>query len=82
MESLRVTLSSVLDIIRFLLLKGAHYVLTGKLNQDPLEVSRKDGTWDMNFFVTNFIVQYVNIVIMFAFLLSEVFRNVKELWGR
>ncbi|KAH7932519.1 hypothetical protein HPB52_024445 [Rhipicephalus sanguineus] len=37
MESLRVTLASVLDLIRDLLSKGAQYVLTGKLNQDPLE---------------------------------------------
>ncbi|KAH6932516.1 hypothetical protein HPB50_006815 [Hyalomma asiaticum] len=36
-ESLRVTLVSVLDLIRDLLSKGAQYVLTGKLNQDPLE---------------------------------------------
>ncbi|KAK8772159.1 hypothetical protein V5799_024595 [Amblyomma americanum] len=36
-ESLRVTLLSVLDIIEFLLDQGAHYVLTAKLNQDPLE---------------------------------------------
>ncbi|KAH7968765.1 hypothetical protein HPB52_011170 [Rhipicephalus sanguineus] len=39
MESLRVTLASVLDLIRDLLSKGAQYVLTGKLNQDPLEVA-------------------------------------------
>ncbi|XP_075526865.1 uncharacterized protein LOC142558597 [Dermacentor variabilis] len=36
-ESLRVTLLSTLDIIEFLLDQGAHYVLTAKLNQDPLE---------------------------------------------
>lgn len=37
-ESLRVTLLSTLDIIDFLLDQGAHYVLTEKLNQEPLEV--------------------------------------------
>ncbi|KAL1442806.1 hypothetical protein MTO96_030621 [Rhipicephalus appendiculatus] len=37
MESLGVILTSVLDIIRDLLSEGAQYVLTGKLNQDPLE---------------------------------------------
>lgn len=39
MESLRVTLLSVLDIIEELLAAGGTlYVLTAKLNQDPLEV--------------------------------------------
>ncbi|KAH8036601.1 hypothetical protein HPB51_002139 [Rhipicephalus microplus] len=37
MESLRVTLASVRDLITDLLSKGARYVLTGKLKQDPLE---------------------------------------------
>ncbi|XP_075751644.1 uncharacterized protein LOC142817793 isoform X1 [Rhipicephalus microplus] len=37
MESLRVTLASVRDLITDLLSKGARYVLTGKLNEDPLE---------------------------------------------
>ncbi|KAH6921093.1 hypothetical protein HPB50_027921 [Hyalomma asiaticum] len=37
MESLRVTLASVWDLVTDLLSKGARYVLTGKLNQDPLE---------------------------------------------
>ncbi|KAL1445402.1 hypothetical protein MTO96_045036, partial [Rhipicephalus appendiculatus] len=37
MESLRVTISSVRDLVIDLLSKGARYVLTGKLNQDPLE---------------------------------------------
>ncbi|KAK8786978.1 hypothetical protein V5799_023249 [Amblyomma americanum] len=36
-ESLRVTLLSTLDIVQYLLGQGAHYVLTAKLNQDPLE---------------------------------------------
>ncbi|KAH9385086.1 hypothetical protein HPB48_027125 [Haemaphysalis longicornis] len=36
-ESLRVTLMSVLDIITLLLDKDVRYVLTAKLNQDPLE---------------------------------------------
>lgn len=38
-ESLRVTLMSVLDIILLLHDKDVIYVLTAKLNQDPLEVS-------------------------------------------
>lgn len=38
MESLRVTLMSVLDIITLLHSKDVPYVLTAKLNQDPLEV--------------------------------------------
>lgn len=38
-ESLRVTLMSTLDIINYLFDKGAYYVLTAKLNQDPLEVT-------------------------------------------
>lgn len=39
MESLRVTLLSMLDIIEELLAAGGTlYVLTAKLNQDPLEV--------------------------------------------
>ncbi|KAM7302656.1 hypothetical protein ISCGN_018164 [Ixodes scapularis] len=37
MESLRVTLASARDLITDLLGSGAEYVLTGKLNQDPLE---------------------------------------------
>ncbi|KAG0416296.1 hypothetical protein HPB47_006512 [Ixodes persulcatus] len=37
-ESLRVTLMSVLDIVEFLHSQGVRYVLTAKLNQDPLEV--------------------------------------------
>ncbi|KAH6919924.1 hypothetical protein HPB50_029086 [Hyalomma asiaticum] len=37
MESLRVTLMSVLDIITLLHSKDVPYVLTAKLNQDPLE---------------------------------------------
>lgn len=37
-ESLRVTLMSVLDIITLVLDKDIRYVLTAKLNQDPLEV--------------------------------------------
>lgn len=37
-ESLRVTLMSVLDIITLLHDKDVRYVLTAKLNQDPLEV--------------------------------------------
>ncbi|XP_075526178.1 uncharacterized protein LOC142557858 isoform X1 [Dermacentor variabilis] len=36
-ESLRVTLMSTLDIVDDLLRQGALYVLTAKLNQDPLE---------------------------------------------
>ncbi|KAH6945333.1 hypothetical protein HPB50_007887 [Hyalomma asiaticum] len=36
-ESLRVTLLSTIDIIEYLLAQGAHYVLTAKFNQDPLE---------------------------------------------
>lgn len=39
-ESLRVTLMSVLDII-LLHDKDVIYVLTAKLNQDPLEVSKR-----------------------------------------
>lgn len=39
-ESLRVTLVSVIDIITWLHDKGVRYVLTVKLNQDPLEVAR------------------------------------------
>lgn len=38
-ESLRVTLMSVIDIITWLHDKGTRYVLTIKLNQDPLEVA-------------------------------------------
>lgn len=38
-ESLGVTLSSVLDIIDELYNNGVPYVLTVKLNQDPLEVT-------------------------------------------
>lgn len=38
-ESLRVTLMSVIDIITWLHGKGVRYVLTVKLNQDPLEVA-------------------------------------------
>lgn len=41
-ESLRVTLASVLDLITDLLSEGADYVLTGKLNQDPLEVINEE----------------------------------------
>lgn len=37
-ESLRVTLMSVLSIIEFLHNEGVSYILTAKLNQDPLEV--------------------------------------------
>lgn len=37
-ESLRVTLMSVLDVIDLLHKQGVPYVLTVKLNQDPLEV--------------------------------------------
>lgn len=37
-EFLRVTFMSVLDIITLLLDKYIRYVLTAKLNQDPLEV--------------------------------------------
>ncbi|KAH6924606.1 hypothetical protein HPB50_020136 [Hyalomma asiaticum] len=46
-ESLRVTLVSTLDIIKFLLDQGAHYVLTAKLNQDTLEaaVSYSESTY-------------------------------------
>lgn len=36
-ESLRVTLMSVLSIIEFLHNEGVSYILTAKLNQDPLE---------------------------------------------
>ncbi|KAH6935627.1 hypothetical protein HPB50_007090 [Hyalomma asiaticum] len=36
-ESLRVTLMSVLSIIEFLHSEGVSYILTAKLNQDPLE---------------------------------------------
>lgn len=38
-ESLRVTLLSTLDIISYLFYKEAVYVLTAKLNQDPVEVA-------------------------------------------
>ncbi|KAK8786685.1 hypothetical protein V5799_023542 [Amblyomma americanum] len=37
MESLRVTLMSVLSLIEFLHSRGVSYVLTASLNQDPLE---------------------------------------------
>lgn len=40
-ESLRVTLMSVLDIIILLHDKDVIYVLTAKLNQDPLEVMKR-----------------------------------------
>lgn len=40
-ESLRVTLMSVLDIIIMLHDKDVIYVPTAKLNQDPLEVSKR-----------------------------------------
>lgn len=40
-ESLRVTLMSVLDIIIMLHDKDVICVLTAKLNQDPLEVSKR-----------------------------------------
>ncbi|KAH7950369.1 hypothetical protein HPB49_023146 [Dermacentor silvarum] len=36
-EAMRVTLLSTLDIIEYLFGQGAHYILTAKLNQDPLE---------------------------------------------
>ncbi|KAH6920264.1 hypothetical protein HPB50_028748 [Hyalomma asiaticum] len=53
MESLRVTLASVRDLVTDLLSKGARYVLTGKLNQDPLEYltheSTKHGSHRANF---------------------------------
>lgn len=39
-ESLRATLLSTLDIISYLFDKEAVYVLTAKLNQDPLEVAQ------------------------------------------
>lgn len=39
-ESLRVTLMSVLSIIDFLHSKGVNYILTASLNQDPLEVTK------------------------------------------
>lgn len=42
MESLRVTLLSTLDIISYLFDKEAVYVLTAKLNQDPLEAARRN----------------------------------------
>ncbi|XP_077537531.1 uncharacterized protein LOC144149751 [Haemaphysalis longicornis] len=38
MESLRVTLLSIIDIINELHKAGVPYVLTAKLNQDPLEI--------------------------------------------
>lgn len=42
-EGLRVTLQSSLDIIRYLTENcGCEYVLTGRINQDPLEVCSKD----------------------------------------
>ncbi|XP_075739578.1 uncharacterized protein LOC119175690 isoform X2 [Rhipicephalus microplus] len=44
-ESLRVTLLSTIDVIAFLLAQGANYVLTAKLNQDPLEAIPKEKTW-------------------------------------
>lgn len=37
-ESLRVTLMSILDVIDLLHKQGVPYVVTVKLNQDPLEV--------------------------------------------
>lgn len=37
MEFLRVTLASVRDLTKDLLARGERYMLTGKLNQDPLE---------------------------------------------
>ncbi|KAG0443318.1 hypothetical protein HPB47_015049 [Ixodes persulcatus] len=40
-ESLRVTLASVRDVITDLLSKGAEFVLTGKLNQDLFEISSR-----------------------------------------
>ncbi|KAH6923713.1 hypothetical protein HPB50_005307 [Hyalomma asiaticum] len=36
-EAMRVTLLSTLGIIEYLFGQGAHYILTAKLNQDPLE---------------------------------------------
>ncbi|KAH8025823.1 hypothetical protein HPB51_012145 [Rhipicephalus microplus] len=41
-ESLRVTLMSVLSIIEFLHNEGVSYILTAKLNQDPLEIAQKN----------------------------------------
>lgn len=39
-ESIRVTLMSVLSLIEFLHSKGVNYILTASLNQDPLEVTK------------------------------------------
>ncbi|XP_077506838.1 uncharacterized protein LOC144116053 [Amblyomma americanum] len=38
-ESLRVTLMSVLSLVEFLFNQGVSYILTASLNQDPLEVT-------------------------------------------
>ncbi|KAH9372252.1 hypothetical protein HPB48_012050 [Haemaphysalis longicornis] len=46
MESLRVTLASVRDLIGDLLSKGARFVLTGKMNQDQFGDSMKRGEKD------------------------------------
>lgn len=57
-ESLRVTLASVLDLIKDLLSEGADYVLTGKLNQDPLEVISEEAFEN----ITYMVLQEENVV--------------------
>lgn len=74
MESLRVTLASVRDLITDLLSKGARYVLTGKLNQDPLEVSR------LFFLFITFMFAHIAFIKKHVFLFSEVFWCDKKLW--
>lgn len=67
MESLRVTLASVRDLITDLS-KGARYVLTGKLNEDPLEVSR------LFFLFITFMFAHIAFIKKHVFLFfSEVF---------
>lgn len=74
MESIRVTLASVRDIIDNLLSKGARFVLTSKLNQDPLEVS--------NMFFNHFhacVVRFIQKVPCHS-VFPEVLWCDKELW--
>lgn len=39
-EGLRVTVSSTIELSSYLLSKGFKYILTSKMNQDPLEVGK------------------------------------------
>ncbi|XP_075732790.1 uncharacterized protein LOC142775325 [Rhipicephalus microplus] len=79
-EAMRVTLPSTLDIIEYLFGLGVHYILTAKLNRDPLErqfrLVRSFGGDESQPTVVNF-TQIFRLLSLYTFIKTALRRSVE-----